>query len=63
VAETRSKFDPYGVIGALARPSVASIGDLARMASAVGGEQHLAELRQLRRLDELERGRTRSIER
>ena len=50
-------------LGRGARPSVASIGDLARMASALGGEQHLAELRQLRRLDELERGRSRSIER
>ena len=50
-------------LGRGVRPSVASIGDLARMASALGGEQHLGELRQLRRLDELERGRTRSIER
>ena len=50
-------------LGRGVRPSVASIGDLARMASALGGEQHLEELRQLRRLDELERSRTRSIER
>jgi len=50
-------------LGRGVRPSVASIGDLARMASALGGERHLGELRQLRRLDELERGRTRAIER
>jgi hypothetical protein len=50
-------------LGRGVRPSVASIGDLARMSSALGGEHHLGELRQLRRLDELERGRTRSIER
>lgn len=50
-------------LGRGVRPSVASIGDLARMASALGGAQHLGQLRQLRRLDELERDRTRSIER
>ncbi len=45
------------------RPSVASIGDLARMLSALGNEQHLPELKQLRRLVELDRGRTRALER
>ncbi len=45
------------------RPSVASIGDLARMASALGNERHAEEVRQLRRLTALERGRGRSIER
>ena len=50
-------------LGRGVRPSVASIGDLARMLSALGGEQHLGELRQLRRLVELERGRSRAIER
>lgn len=50
-------------LGRGVRPSVASIGDLARMISALGSEQHLGELRQLRRLVELERGRTRAIER
>jgi hypothetical protein len=50
-------------LGRGVRPSVASIGDLARMLSALGSEQHLGELRQLRRLVELERGRSRAIER
>ena len=50
-------------LGRGVRPSVASIGDLARMISALGSEQHLGELQQLRRLVELERGRTRAIER
>lgn len=45
------------------RPSVASIGDLARMVSALGDEERLPQLMQLRRLVELERGRTRAIER
>jgi hypothetical protein len=36
------------------RPSVASIGDLARMAAALGREQDLLPLRQLRVLAELE---------
>ena len=44
-------------------PFVASVGDLARMSSALEGEEHLSEVRQLRRLAELERSRTRSIER
>ena len=50
-------------LGRGVRPSVASIGDLARMLSALGNEHHLGELRQLRRLVELERGRTRALER
>jgi len=45
------------------RPCVASIDDLARTLSALESEQNLGELRQLRRLDQLERGRTRAIER
>lgn len=46
------------------RPSVASIGDLARMVSALElDEERLPQLMQLRRLVELERGRTRIIER
>jgi hypothetical protein len=38
------------------RPSVASIGDLARMLAALGREADKAKLRDLRRLAELERG-------
>jgi hypothetical protein len=45
------------------RPQVASIGDLARMSAALGREQDLEPLRQLRYLRELERGRYRGIER
>lgn len=45
------------------RPSVASIGDLARMLSALGREQDRGDLQQLRRLAELELGRARTIER
>jgi hypothetical protein len=45
------------------RPSIASIGDLARMAAALGREQDMVPLRQLRTLAELERGRVRGIER
>jgi hypothetical protein len=47
------------------RPSVASLGDLARMAAALGREHDLEPLRQLRILAELERGlhRGRAIER
>jgi hypothetical protein len=37
------------------RPSVASVGDLARMLAALGREQDLPRLRQLRQLRELER--------
>jgi hypothetical protein len=45
------------------RPSVASIGDLARMVSALGDEERIPELMQLRRLVELELRRERVIER
>jgi hypothetical protein len=45
------------------RPSVASIGDLARMVSALGDEERIPELMQLRRLVELELTRERVIER
>jgi hypothetical protein len=45
------------------RPLVASIGDLARMAAALGREQDKAPLRQLRILADLDRGRVRGIER
>jgi hypothetical protein len=45
------------------RPRVASIGDLARMASAHDRERFLNQITQLRRLTALERGRTRTIER
>jgi hypothetical protein len=50
-------------IGRGLRPSVASIGDLARMAAALGRQQDLEPLRQLRVLAELERGLHRGIER
>jgi hypothetical protein len=45
------------------RPSVASIGDLARMLAARGRETDLPALQQLRHLRELERSLTRGIER
>jgi hypothetical protein len=45
------------------RPLVASIGDLARMAAALGREHELVPLRQLRILADLDRGRTHEIER
>jgi hypothetical protein len=45
------------------RPAVASIGDLARMAAALGREQDVTPLRQLRILADLDRGRVRGIER
>jgi hypothetical protein len=45
------------------RPLVASIGDLARMAAALGRERDLAPLRQLRILADLDRFRGRGIER
>jgi len=45
------------------RPSVASIGDLARMVSALGDEERIPELMQLRRLVELDLSRGRVIER
>jgi hypothetical protein len=50
-------------IGKGLRPSVASIGDLARMAAALGREQDIEPLRQLRYLRELERRLVRGIER
>jgi hypothetical protein len=45
------------------RPLVASIGDLARMAAALGRDQDMIPLRQLRILADLDRGRVRGIER
>jgi hypothetical protein len=50
-------------IGKGLRPSVASIGDLARMLAALGREQDLPPLQQLRTLAELERSLIRGIER
>jgi hypothetical protein len=50
-------------IGRGLRPSVASIGDLARMLAALGREQDLPPLQQLRHLRELERTLSRGIER
>ena len=50
-------------LGRGVRPSVASIGDLARMVSALGDEDRLPQLMQLRRLVELERGRDRVLQR
>jgi hypothetical protein len=50
-------------LGRGVRPSVASIGDLARMASAHDRERYLNEVMQLRRLTALERSRSRVIER
>jgi hypothetical protein len=50
-------------LGRGVRPEVASIGDLARMSTALGTERNLAHVRQLRRLTALERGRGRVIER
>jgi hypothetical protein len=51
-------FEP---LGRGVRPSVASIGDLARMVSALSDEERLPQLMQLRRLVELERVRERVI--
>ncbi len=50
-------------LGRGVRTDVASIGDLARMSTALGDERHLAHVRQLRRLTALERGRSRGVER
>jgi hypothetical protein len=50
-------------LGRGVRPSVASIGDLARMASALGDEERIPQLMQLRRLVELELVRERVIQR
>jgi hypothetical protein len=49
-------------IGRGLRPSVASLGDLARMLAALGREQDLPPLQQLRTLAELERSLIRGIE-
>jgi hypothetical protein len=50
-------------LGRGVRPEVASIGELARMSTALGTERDLAHVMQLRRLTALERGRSRAIER
>jgi hypothetical protein len=50
-------------IGRGLRPRVASIGDLARMLAALGREQDLPLVQQLRTLAELERSLIREIER
>lgn len=50
-------------IGKGLRPPVASIGDLARMVAALGREQDMQPLQQLRTLAELERSLHRGIER
>ena len=50
-------------IGSGLRPSVASVGDLARMLAALGREQDLPPLRMLHRLIELERELGRGLER
>jgi hypothetical protein len=50
-------------LGRGVRPEVASIGDLARMSTALGTERDLDHVRQLRRLTALERPRGRAIER
>ena len=50
-------------IGKGLRPRVASLADLARMLAALGREQDLAPLQQLRTLAELERTLVRGIER
>jgi hypothetical protein len=50
-------------LGRGVHPEVASIGDLARMSTALGTERDLAHVKQLRRLAALERGRGRVIER
>jgi hypothetical protein len=50
-------------LGRGVRPSVASIGDLARMVSALSDEERLPQLMQLRRLVEFERVRERVLER
>jgi hypothetical protein len=48
-------------IGKGLRPSVASVGDLARMLASLGRDDDLPRLRQLRRLAELERGLSREL--
>jgi len=49
-------------IGKGLRPSVASLGDLARMLAALDREQDRPTLRQLRQLAELERGLSRELD-
>ena len=49
-------------IGKGLRPSVASLGDLARMLAALEREQDRPTLRQLRQLAELERGLSRELD-
>jgi hypothetical protein len=48
-------------LGGGLRPLVASTGDLARMAAALGGDRDLTRLRELRRIMELEVGRERTL--
>ena len=60
LAEAAASREP---LGRGLRPAVASIGDLARMAAALGREQDMVPLRQLRILAELDRGRVRGLER
>jgi hypothetical protein len=50
-------------LGQGVRPAVASVGDLARMASAYDRERYRDQIRQLRRLTALERSRSRVMER
>jgi hypothetical protein len=50
-------------LGRGVRTDVASVGDLARMSTALGTETQLTRVRQLRRLTALERSRGRVIER
>ena len=50
-------------LGRGVRPSVASIGDLARMVSSLEDQNRLPQLMQLRRLVELERARDRVLQR
>jgi hypothetical protein len=50
-------------IGRGLRPAVASAPDLARMLHALGREQDIPKLQMMRRLIELDRGRSRGIER
>jgi hypothetical protein len=50
-------------LGQGVRPQVASVGDLARMASAYDRDRYHEQVRQLRRLTALERTRSRVIER
>jgi hypothetical protein len=68
-AGTRSGYDDLRraatrePIGKGLRPRVASIADLARMLAALGREQDVPSLQQLRYLRELERGLSQGLER